>query len=518
MPQEVESRYRARKRAQYEQMLRLDALGPYTLSSFGWKSVRDCYLDTDDRALTRQGWACRLRCEDGMRHSVTLKGPSQAEGPGVNRLELVVALKDGTADPSDWPRGELRSETLRLTARAPLVPLVRLRQRRYILAVREGQRLAAWLYLDRLRVSASEAHPERYLVECELADGGALEDLAALDKLLVGACDLRREPRSKQALALRIIQRTPASPKMDSPPAAATPLTPKPKDSPAQAAAKILALHLGRMTANEPGVRQGIDPEAVHDMRVAIRRMRSALRFFGPYLDDPRLASMTPRLQCLAGLLGGVRDLDVAMERAHAFAEASGAQRDLEPLLAVWKRRRDANHRLLVRYLDSPGHVRWVERWRSRVARQATRGAGGIQIGRLAPLLIHVHWQAVWIYDPFIGNSPIETLHALRIESKRLRYGLEFCETVLRPDILKWIPEVTALQDHLGTLNDHAIAIAMLDAVAEEHGASLATEGLAAYRAHCEEQMALLVESLPARWDQFTRRETRRAFQRLGGR
>lgn len=504
MPQEVESRYLAPNRALYERLLRLDVLGPYTLTPQGWQRVKDCYLDTSDGALARQGWACRLRREDGLRRTVTLKGPPQAEGPGANRAEYEIVLARKGADPADWPAGELRDLVVGLIGGARLEPQARLRQRRYHLAVMDGQRQVARLSVDRLRVRTQAGRQGAYLVECELVGQGQVTDLAALDALLMEA-GLVREARSKQQFALDLVREAAKG--------AAVGMGLRPKEGVTRAASRILAYHTARMLANQPGVRGGTDPEAVHDMRVATRRLRSALGFLGPFLRDPRIAALAPRLQRLGRLLGRVRDLDVALERARAYALNHPEAGDLAPLLRAWERQRARQHRRLVRYLDSPGHARWVRRWEGLIAEMGqAKVAGEPSIGAVAPLLVYLQWRAVWAFDRVLPQAPVELLHALRIGCKRLRYGLEFCAEVLPQRVVRLIPEITALQDHLGELNDHVTAIAMLeDALGQVEGAA-ARQGIEGYIAHSQAERDRLVASFGGRWARFARRNVRRAF------
>ncbi len=510
MFQEIEARYLIPDRASHERLMQLDALGAYTLAPLGGQQVRDRYLDTADRALARQGWSCRLRLEDRVRRSVTVKGPAQVVGPGASRAEYVSPLPQESLDATEWPPGELRELVLRLTGGAPLRPLVRVRQRRYHLLVREGPRLVARLSLDRMRVRAREHRQERYLAEAELLGDGQAADLQALDELLVGGYGLAREPRSKQQIAMLLIEQAAAAPP------ATKGMGLRPGDPAPRAAAKILAYHTERLLANEPGVRQGTDPEAVHDMRVATRRMRSALRFFGPFLHDPQIPLLAPRLQRLGRLLGRVRDLDVALERANEFAASHPEAGDLGPLLQAWERQRARHRRRLMGYLDSEGHARWLRRWRALLARMGQAdGPRSARIGAIAPTMIYLQWRTVWAYDRVLARAPIELLHALRIECKRLRYGIEFYAEVLPPRIGRRISEVTAMQDHLGNLNDHATAGALLAASLHQPEMAEARQAIAAYRAYNEQQAETLVRSFGMRWSRLIRRGTRRAFAAL---
>lgn len=511
MHQEIESRYRIPNRTLYERLLQLDTLGPFTLLPLGWQRMRDCYLDTREQDLARQSWACRLRRIDGLQQSITLKGPAAAVGPGTGRIELEMRLPQKTYDVAQWPPCELTDQIKRLVPQAQLAPVAQVRQRRYRLAVREDERLVAYLSVDRMRVRVRGSLVQRYLAECELTPDGGTDDLQRLDALLVNRLGLIPEQRSKQQLALLLMKEG-----QRQPPTSPRAQRLRPKDSPSQAAAKILGLYFEQMLAHEPGVREGQDPEAVHQMRVATRRMRSALRFLGPFVTDARLQRLVPRLRRLGRLLGAVRDLDVALERARSFAEAHSNEKALQPLLESWERQRARHLRRLKDYLDRPGYGRWLRRWRTVLARLQSRGdRRTIRMGHLAPLLVYLHWRIVWAYDGFVVGAPPETLHALRIECKRLRYGLECCADVLPARILPWTIEITALQDHLGDLNDHATAIVMLDAALTQPAMAKARPAIAAYSAFSEQQMAILIGTLESRWAEFSRRETQRAFEAL---
>ncbi|HLY14849.1 MAG TPA: CHAD domain-containing protein, partial [Candidatus Limnocylindrales bacterium] len=135
------------------------------------------------------------------------------------------------------------------------------------------------------------------------------------------------------------------------------------EDLHAEAGRKVLRFHLARMLAREPGTRDGSNPEELHGMRVATRRMRAAWRVFGDAYQPDRTRSFRRRLRELAALLGGVRDLDVLIEATEAYGQAIGGPdlRGLEPLLGAWRSDRDLARVQLIAELDSKGHRRFVD-------------------------------------------------------------------------------------------------------------------------------------------------------------
>ncbi|HEV8490104.1 MAG TPA: CHAD domain-containing protein [Candidatus Limnocylindrales bacterium] len=248
----------------------------------------------------------------------------------------------------------------------------------------------------------------------------------------------------------------------------------------AEAGRKVLRFHLARMLAHEAGTRSGDDPEDLHSMRVATRRMRAAWRVFGDTFRAGRTRRHRARLRELAGRLGAVRDMDVLIEGAESWA---GDQPDrdreaLEPLVATWRRYRDDARVLLVRELDSDAHARFVEAFRVFVQ---TEGEAVRPVGRTephhvrdtAPSRVLAAYERVRAYEPVLRWADVETLHDLRIAAKWLRYTLEFFREALGPDTGLLVPRVVALQDHLGYLHDADVASSMARSFLVERGADL---------------------------------------------
>ncbi|HSL34748.1 MAG TPA: CHAD domain-containing protein [Candidatus Limnocylindrales bacterium] len=234
-----------------------------------------------------------------------------------------------------------------------------------------------------------------------------------------------------------------------------------PDDHLAEAGRKVLRFHLARMIAREAGTREGSDPEELHSMRVATRRQRAAWRVFGDAFRPGRTRAHRTRLRDVAARLGTVRDLDVLLEAAdrHRAELPASEQRALEPLLAEWRTHRDDARRLLVRELDSEGYRRWIDDYAEFVRQE------GLAVVAVAPTQPHrvrdtagsrivAAYETVRAYEPVLRWADVETLHDLRIAAKRLRYTIEFVREALGPESAVLIERVTALQDHLGELND----------------------------------------------------------------
>ncbi|HEY0636908.1 MAG TPA: CHAD domain-containing protein, partial [Pseudonocardiaceae bacterium] len=100
------------------------------------------------------------------------------------------------------------------------------------------------------------------------------------------------------------------------------PLTARPDDPPEHQVRVALDTRLRAMLAHEAGTRSGVDPEDLHQMRVAVRRTRAVLRAARPLLDRRWADGLRARLGDVGRALGPVRDLDVLLERLHGEAAA----------------------------------------------------------------------------------------------------------------------------------------------------------------------------------------------------
>src|SRR5258708_14708240 len=126
-------------------------------------------------------------------------------------------------------------------------------------------------------------------------------------------------------------------------------------DPMSEAGRKIMAYYLSRLLHHERSVREGDQTEAIHDMRVASRRLRSALDIFGPYYKTRAMKSIRKNLRKVGKTLGAVRDLEVVLTPAQHYAQdlEPALQASLQPLLAQWQSHLDEAHQQLLEELDS---------------------------------------------------------------------------------------------------------------------------------------------------------------------
>ncbi|HUN06848.1 MAG TPA: CHAD domain-containing protein [Aggregatilineales bacterium] len=279
-------------------------------------------------------------------------------------------------------------------------------------------------------------------------------------------------------------------------------------DSMADAGRKVLLSELIRMLKHEEGSRLGEDPEEVHDMRVAIRRMRSVFRLLKPYFKAKDVRRFNGELQQLAWALGDVRDLDVFLADLHTFQEQVSAeqQADLQTVIDDLEAQRSEARERLVETLDSKAYRRFVKDF-SNFLMEAPKASKEtdkdsvepVQVRHLLPPTVYNRLAAVRAYESALEEPSATTLHSLRIEFKRLRYTVSLFEGVLGTQIEGFIGDLKDLQDILGNLNDIATARGRLE--------GYQGEGVEAYLAWLDSSEAELSGRFSEAWSRFNSRK-----------
>ncbi|MCK8787466.1 CHAD domain-containing protein [Roseomonas sp. NAR14] len=239
-----------------------------------------------------------------------------------------------------------------------------------------------------------------------------------------------------------------------------------------------LAVALGHLVevllAQQPLAQLAAGPEGVHQMRVGLRRLRSVLKAFRPAVDGPALRAFDAGLQALARLLGPARDWDVflggmAADLAAALPGGAAGEPRLAALLRAGEAAREAAYAALREALDGEAFRRLMlealallleRRWRDGAAEDAAlpeRLAAPVR--RHAARVLERRWRRLRRDAAEIETMPVEALHALRLEGKRLRYPAELF-AALWPGraTARFLRRLSALQEALGLANDAAVA------------------------------------------------------------
>ena len=488
MREEIEAKFLLEDAASVAQVL--DALRARHARSVPALEIVDRYWDTPDGRLLKEGWTYRWREASG-RKSLMLKSAEPSHDVVQRRREVeqkVIAFPGG-GEPipfgpvtervlSIWP-GELRE-------------LFRICNYRRLFYLRASPGVLVEVAIDQATITAedlgSEAAPGRMEfveLEMELREGPEeslrqlVDDMRRLVRVLPSRLNkfergLQTAGLSDPAAALR--HGLVASPLGR----ASGEWAPSPADPAVELAHRCLQEQFEGMLAEEPKAWEGLDPEGVHKMRVAIRRLRVAFRCFKAVLPAEAVLAFNREFKRAAAVLGEVRDLDVHRGNLEHYAV------DIPPedivhladyrrhLTARWRRAR----RRLVAYLASRRYQRLKDRFARFLESGPARRAMNATIGEVAGRLVRKRYGRVVADGRAIGpGCPDESYHALRIQCRRLRYLLEFFRATYGEALRPAIEALKELQDLLGELQDVCVATAQLRVYAERAPARSAQRG-----------------------------------------
>jgi triphosphatase len=466
------------------------------------KDLADTYYDTEDWRFYRAGYALRVR-RDGKNVGVTMKALAPPEDGGLKkRREISEPLRSGGARALATARGPVGDRLRLLAGNQDLRPLFEIRTRRKVFELRsedqadsldasagevvvgpEGDiryieessvsaeevtvdalggihkreigHVLAEVALDESEFSGGDEGARLSRIEVEVADEGAgsYDGVAGFVDQLQSSLELRPTGTSKFETGLCVAGLQPAvAPDFGSNEIDAS-------MSAGEVAFAILRRHFAKMLAHEPGVRLGEDPEELHDMRVATRRLRAALKLYKEVL--PKRAERYERdLRHFAGSLGEVRDLDVQLERL--AGEASGGGEVMEDVVAALEERRVEMRRRMLEALDSSRYERFVASF-SGTLRRGRRPAPTGPILEVAPGLVRRRYKKVRKdVKSLTADSPPEDFHDLRKKGKHLRYALEPLRGIYGKPAERVVELLKSVQDDLGDNQDLIVAAGLM--------------------------------------------------------
>jgi triphosphatase len=417
----------------------------------------DSYLDTDDWRMARAGFVVRTR-RRGRQDEITLKTTRWAEAGGFRQpLDVCEELPDlgVIALGPDSPVGR-RVHTL--AGRQSLRPVLEVRTRRRSFVLRIDGRDAAHIALDDTAIVVGNGQRPMQLSRVEVRALPAWTDaLGPLVQRLRVACGLQPAELSKFEAGL--LARGVVIPE----PPDLGPTAIDPETNLGELAYAVLRRQLAVLRAKEPGTRLGEDPEELHDMRVASRRLRAALDLFADVLPI-RARSFRSELGWLAGVLGVVRDLDVQLDAQAAMVEP-GQEAIWADLTTVLLRERAAARGAMLAALDSARWERLVNGMATMVQQGPFRRSTTTRLAALiaVPELINTtHTAVVKAARRAKRSREAADFHRLRIRCKRLRYSLEFSEELYDGRTSRYTRQLAKLQNQLGLFQDAEVAATRL--------------------------------------------------------
>ena len=418
------------------------------------------YYDTPDFRLRRRGFTLRVR-QDGEDFEQTLKAAAGSAQGVMRRGEWTVRIDGPTPNLMKFEDQALR-EKIGLVVPGELRPLfttdVTRQIKKYRLKRGGGETAFIEAALDKGEIRSGGEREVISEIELELLEGSSVALQREAARIHQEAL-LQFQPLSKSERGFAMaLQEPPRSAK--APPPRLTSET-----SVEEGLERVFANCTQHWLANHAAVLDGGDIEGVHQMRVALRRMRSALTIFKGVLPAEDRAWLQGEAKSLIGALGAARDWDVfddELLRPVLQARPKDANLKILQDAVNEERRRAYDHARAT--LRSPAYLKfvlelgaWLESrgWR-RKELQASLDRPLIALAD--ELLQKRHKQSMKLGRNFDGLSD-EALHELRISLKKLRYATEFFASLYGKSRTKaYLKSLRQLQDDLGHLNDVAVA------------------------------------------------------------
>ncbi len=447
------------------------------------------YYDTPTLELHDRRVALRFR-KKGWQWLLTVKSAEPASGGLALRSEWETATHPGDFNFSHVDNPELR--VFLDNAVPQLQSIFTTDFHRTIWHVPFGESTIE-MAVDRGNVESHGRKTPICEIELELVNG-RIADIFGLTRKLQDTLDLRPAIASKAERGYALFADAPETPFR----AKAAPL-----DASLRPIAAFRNIALGcleHFQRNERGLIASDDPEYVHQARVALRRLRSAIKLFAPILPADFVAAYGQTWQTLAGALGETRNWDVFVSET------------LPPIVAAFPKHRDASR---------------LRREGIRRARQARAAVAHMVALPEYPRLIVEFTAAVYALQDLLPQNlenfaqqrlkararqasrlaerhaklePLER-HRMRICFKKLRYAVEFFAPLLPPKRLKpYLQALSRLQDELGLINDHVTAQTLLDEALQNRPAGPIHGWIAG-------RHALLVSELPEALESWLRQK-----------
>lgn len=425
-------------------------------------TLRSTYLDTPDHALRQAGIAFRIR-RDGRRWLQTVKTGRTLQGGLSLASEIETAAPGGRPCLDALPDASVREEVERLIGEAPLAAICEtvIKRTRSEITGPDGTR--AELAVDVGEIRAGERSAPLSELELELIEGSPA-GLYGIAHMLLPEGGLRFSQMSKSDRGYLLA----AENRIDAPlaPRNARAVTLEAGLTGEQAARVILRECLDQIAGNVTVLRELDAMEGPHQLRVGLRRLRSAFALLRPVLASPEMDRLGAEARWLGQEVGSLRDLDVV---AREMVMPEAARHPGEPalsaladaLLRQGQDRRDALRLTLAgprtqaflidlaRFIETRGWL--LPQDFEQTARLAE------PVGALAGQALDKRWKACRKRARGLGTLSEDERHELRKELKKLRYAVEFFSSLFPAKRLDpFLADLKTLQTDFGNLNDAA--------------------------------------------------------------
>ena len=443
--------------------------GEPNLAGLHRSKLESTYYDTADRWLSGQRMALRVR-KIGRKRIQTLKAPAVGPDGLQNFHEIEAEISGDRPQLSAVTDPKLSRRLERENVWRRLRPIFETRFQRSAFLTEHGSSMIE-VALDLGSIVAGGRRLPIAEIELELKSGepGALYHLAEqLALQLSEDVPVRLGAETKAARGYALAEGR------DPEPHKATPITLSPEHSTEEAFVAIVNNCLDQLRANEEAVLSTEDDEAIHQFRVALRRLRAIVSAFRDLVNDDVQAMISIDLRWMQRQFGPARDLDVLIaETLQPIHNRLRGQPAFDQLIETAEAARAEARRAAHLAIENPRYVAMLIQfyrhlhsgnWR-RASARARLGAPVSDFAR--PLLQSRHKRLIKLGARYEQLPELE-LHRLRILAKKMRYAAEAFNSLFKPKATKkYIASLTAIQDSLGSLNDAFVSRQLLSALAQ---------------------------------------------------
>ncbi len=264
---------------------------------------------------------------------------------------------------------------------------------------------------------------------------------------------------------------------------------------------------LAQMQGNVQGVLdREADAEYLHQLRVGMRRLRSALSAFSHHFGKAAFAGIVPELRWLGGELGPARNWDVfvadtlpAMVDACNQYPECGTQVSFVGLRGTSRLLRQQCTDRAVAALSSDRYQNWLLKFEANLAQDAWPQGKRLPVGKFAQQILHQREQDFTHGGKDFRKLAPEALHALRISGKKLRYAAEFFLPLYSLEAAHaFLKTLSVLQDVLGAINDAKVTLSLLDEMPDAD-----PQAVCVAKAWLARETAQHIAKLDPAWTQF---------------
>lgn len=423
--------------------------------------LSNSYFDTADHGLRGRGISVRMRRAKG-KFIQTVKTETRANGGLMDRDEWEFPVAGPALDFSVLPAAA--KAALNGVRPRDIAPVVEVETERHTLIIRRPSPLGPEIVIEAAadRAVVRAGGEVEHFCECEIElKEGDITGFFTLTAEIHDRCPLAMSAVTKAARGYRLLSGNGIGARHLSK------FELHADESVHDALNGIFTACISNIVANEDACQAGDAPEGVHQMRVSIRRLRSALKIFDPYLRPANVGWMAEDLKWLGGQLGPARDWDVFI--GETLASMAGQGIDAEAVDALRRRAEAARAGAYERVRETLASERYAKLTFRLTAFIALDGwlAGPVDasdpllqpLGATADDILRRPYRKLVKAGRNLRDQPLEERHALRIRLKKLRYAVDFLRRACPEKKTKpFIAALRELQDQFGLVNDLAQA------------------------------------------------------------